>query len=107
MTEDAPDDDVDPLADGDAPPDQSPPDTPDEGHDCPHCDRAFARPDYRDLHLGVDHGERLSAAERERYEDALAEEERRLRLFRYKALFVLVLVYFGFVVLYAFSLGGR
>lgn len=74
---------------------------------CPYCGREFARRDYRDLHLGVDHEGELTDGERERYETALAEEERQLRLFRYKALGLLVLVYFGFVILYAFSLGGR
>ena len=74
---------------------------------CPYCDRAFARDDYRDLHLGVDHADDLTDAERERYETALAEEEKELRLFRYKAVGLLVLVYFGFLILYAFSLAGR
>lgn len=71
---------------------------------CPYCDRRFARDDYRDLHLGVDHEDLLTDAERERYEVALAEEEEQLRLFRYKALGLLVLVYFGFLMLFAFSL---
>jgi hypothetical protein len=71
---------------------------------CPYCDRRFARDDYRDLHLGVDHAGELTAEERERYEAALAEEEQQLRLFRYKALGLLVLVYFGFLILFAFSL---
>jgi hypothetical protein len=74
---------------------------------CPYCARVFAREDYRDLHLGVDHADDLTDAERERYETALAEEEQALRLFRYKALGLLVLVYFGFLMLYAFSLAGR
>ncbi|WP_255196646.1 DUF7410 domain-containing protein [Halorarius litoreus] len=77
--------------------------TPDDAT-CPHCDRRFARDDYRDLHLGVDHAGDLTDAERERYEAALAAEEEQLRLFRYKALGLLVLVYFGFLILFAFSL---
>jgi len=46
-------------------------------HDCPYCDRVFARGEYRDLHLGLDHEGDLTPAERAAYEDALAEEEPR------------------------------
>lgn len=73
-------------------------------HDCPYCSQVFARADYRDLHLGVGHEERLTAEQRDAYETALTEEERELRLFRYKALGLLVVVYFSFIILYAFSL---
>ncbi|WP_255150329.1 DUF7410 domain-containing protein [Halorarius halobius] len=82
-------------------------DTHDTDPTCPYCDRAFARESYRDLHLGVDHADRLTDAERERYETAHEQEEQELRLYRYKALGLLVLVYFGFIILYAFSLGAR
>ncbi|MFC7236027.1 DUF7410 domain-containing protein [Halosegnis marinus] len=73
-------------------------------HDCPYCDRVFARGAYRDLHLGLDHGGDLTPAERAAYEDALADEEEALTLFRYKALGLLVLIYFGFLMAYAVSL---
>lgn len=72
--------------------------------DCPYCDRRFARTDYRDLHLGLDHAERLDADEREAYRAALETEREALRMFRLKALAALVLVYFGFLLVYAFTL---
>jgi len=72
--------------------------------DCPYCDRRFAREEYRDLHLGQEHEERLDADERGAYEAAHDAEAEAIRLFRLKALAVLVLVYFGFLVVYAFTL---
>lgn len=79
--------------------------TPDEApFACPHCGRPFVRERYRDLHLGLAHGPALTDAEREAHEDARAEEEQDLRLFRYKALGALVVIYFGFIMVYAFAL---
>jgi len=72
--------------------------------DCHYCDREFTRAEYRDLHLGLDHADVLSPAERSAYETARETEEAALTLFRYKALGLLVLVYFGFLILYAVSL---
>ena len=78
---------------------------PDAGpFDCPYCDRRFARDDWLALHEGLDHEGVLSADERAAYEAALEAERERLRLFRYKALGALVLLYFGFVILYAIAL---
>ncbi len=71
---------------------------------CPYCDRRFAREAYRDLHLGQEHEGRLDADERAAYEAAHDAEVEEIRLFRLKALAVLVLVYFGFLVVYAFTL---
>ena len=71
---------------------------------CPHCGRPFARVEYRDLHLGPDHADELTDDQRAAYEAAHETEEEALRLFRYKAIGLLVLVYFGFLILYAFSL---
>jgi hypothetical protein len=71
---------------------------------CPYCDREFARPDYRDLHLGLEHADALSPAERSAYETAREDEEEALTLFRYKALGLLIVIYFGFLMLYAVSL---
>jgi hypothetical protein len=71
---------------------------------CPYCDRRFAREDWLALHEGLDHEPALSAEERAAYEAALDAEREQLRLFRYKALGALVLLYFGFVILYAVSL---
>jgi hypothetical protein len=72
--------------------------------ECPYCDRRFARETYRDLHLGGEHEELLDAGERAAYEAAHDAEVEEIRLFRLKALAVLVLVYFGFLVVYAFTL---
>jgi CRISPR/Cas system-associated protein Cas10 (large subunit of type III CRISPR-Cas system) len=77
---------------------------PAEGFDCSYCGRRFAREAYRDLHLGQEHEERLDDTEREAYEAAHDAEAEEIRLFRLKALAVLVLVYFGFLVVYAFTL---
>jgi hypothetical protein len=71
---------------------------------CPYCGREFARPDYRDLHLGLEHADALSPAERSAYESARDAEEEALTLFRYKALGLLIVIYFGFLMLYAVSL---
>ena len=79
-------------------------DHPDDRFDCPRCGAAFARERHRDLHLGQTHEGSLSAEEHEAYERAEAAEREELRLFRLKALAALVLVYFGFLILYAFSL---
>ena len=72
-------------------------------HDCPYCDRVFARANYRDLHLGVEH-DRLTDAERAAFADAREAEEEALTLFRYKALGLLVVAYFLFLMAYAVSL---
>ena len=72
--------------------------------DCPYCDRRFAREAYRDLHLGQEHDDRLDADERTAYEAASDAEAEAIRMFRLKALAVLVLVYFGFLLVYAFTL---
>lgn len=71
---------------------------------CPYCERTFVRGEYRDLHLGIEHATKLTDDQQSAYESALEDEEEALRLFRYKAIGLLVLVYFGFLILYAFSL---
>ena len=72
--------------------------------DCPYCDRTFTDETYRDLHLGHRHGPQLSTRERAAFERAYEREEDEITLFRYKALGLLVLVYFGFLLAYAVSL---
>jgi hypothetical protein len=72
--------------------------------ECPYCGRRFARTAWRDLHLGLEHAERLDAGERAAYEAAHDAEAEEIRMFRLKALAVLVLVYFGFLLVYAFTL---
>lgn len=77
--------------------------TPDT-HDCPYCDRAFARADYRDLHLGQDHADALTDGERERHETARENEREQLRLLQLKAVAALVVLYFGLLVVAAVSI---
>jgi hypothetical protein len=73
-------------------------------HECQHCGAQFARAEYHALHLGQEHESVLTSAEREAYEAARDDEAEALRLFRLKALAVLVAVYFGFLIVYAFTL---
>jgi hypothetical protein len=71
---------------------------------CPYCGERFGRARYRDLHLGHVHPEALGEAERAAVEAARDAEAEALRMFRLKALAALVVVYFGFLVVYAFTL---
>jgi hypothetical protein len=73
-------------------------------YDCPYCDRAFHRESYLALHRGQTHPDDLTDAERQAFETARDEEEEELRLFRLQALAALVFIYFGFLLVYAFSL---
>lgn len=73
-----------------------------DAHVCDRCGQPFAREEYRTLHLGLAHYDRLSGAERERFEAAYAEERADIRRFRIVALGLLVLLYFGFLFAYAF-----
>lgn len=68
---------------------------------CEFCGRPFAREAYLALHYGVDHDEPMDDERREVFEAARDEEEAELRQFRLKALLALVLVYFGFLMLWA------
>jgi hypothetical protein len=72
--------------------------------ECPYCPDRFGRARYRDLHLGQAHEGRMTAAERTDYEAAAETEREALRMFRLKALAALVAVYFGFLMVYAFTL---
>ncbi|MFC7155407.1 C2H2-type zinc finger protein [Halomarina halobia] len=77
-------------------------DGPDDPYACEFCDRRFAREDWLVLHRGLEHGDRLSPAEYERFQETYEDEEEGLTLFRLKALGLLVVVYFGFLIVYAF-----
>jgi hypothetical protein len=68
---------------------------------CPHC--GFELPDekqYR-LHLGLEHYGRLAEADREAFRETYRAEEDALTRFRIVALGGLVVLYFGFLVVYA------
>ncbi|MFB6233435.1 MAG: C2H2-type zinc finger protein [Haloarculaceae archaeon] len=73
----------------------------DATEECPYC--ALDLPDktqYR-LHLGVEHYDQLSDAEREGFHEAYRAEADALDRFRIIALGGLVLLYFGFLLVYA------
>jgi hypothetical protein len=73
-------------------------------YDCSYCDRRFHRKSYLALHRGQEHTRELSTADQAAYEEAREEEAEQLRLFRLQALAALVFIYFGFLLVYAFSL---
>jgi hypothetical protein len=70
-------------------------------HRCAYCGRPFAAESYLALHRGLAHADVLSAAEREGFEAAYADEESDLGRFRIVALGLLVLLYFGFLFTFA------
>jgi hypothetical protein len=69
---------------------------------CPYCDRPFRRARYESLHRGLEHRDRLSERERATVERAVREERAETRRFRLYALGVLVLLYFGLLIVAAF-----
>ena len=81
-----------------------PPDPPAEPAVCEYCGDRFVDDDLLALHRGLEHGPALTEAEREAYEAAVASERDAIRLFRLKALGALLLLYFGFIFVYAFVL---
>jgi hypothetical protein len=70
-------------------------------HRCDYCERPFARESYLTLHHGLAHDGVLTDEEREAFEAAYAEEQASLRRFRIVALGLLVLLYFGFLFVFA------
>ncbi|MFC6824596.1 DNA-binding protein [Halopelagius fulvigenes] len=68
---------------------------------CRTCGRTFPTDRLRILHRGVRHPADVTEAERESYREAYLEEEAEIRSFRIRALGVLVLLYFGFLIVYA------
>ena len=68
---------------------------------CEYCGRPFVREEYLALHYGVDHDSPLDDERQAAFEAAREAEEATLRQFRLKALLALVLVYFGFLMLWA------
>lgn len=68
---------------------------------CEYCDQPFATTDRLALHKGLEHGQALTGTEHEAFVAARADEEDALRTFRLKALGVLIIVYFEFLMLYA------
>jgi hypothetical protein len=68
---------------------------------CPYCNQPFPTDDTLTLHKGIEHPDDLSAAEQDAYERTRDEEEEGLRLFKLKSLVALVVIYFGFIMVYA------
>ncbi len=76
----------------------------DDGSDtavCEYCGRPFPDDDLLALHRGTRHFEQLPDDQQAAYEAAYADEQESVRLFRLKALGGLILVYFGFLMVYA------
>jgi hypothetical protein len=73
---------------------------------CSHCGRPFRSEHARDLHVGEHHRESASAAERDRYDEALETERDDLWLYHAKAVIVLGVTYSMTVILYMVVLGS-
>ncbi len=68
---------------------------------CEHCGAPFANEELLALHQGHEHADALTDDQRAAFEDAYAAEQAEIRQFRLKALGVLVLLYFVFLMVYA------
>jgi hypothetical protein len=69
---------------------------------CAYCDRPFATESYLILHRGLAHADRVSDEERAAFGAAYEREQSDLGRFRLVALGLLVLLYFGFLFVFAF-----
>ena len=78
----------------DVPPDQRP-------VECAYCDRPVESDALLALHRGQRHADVITDEEQAAYESAYEAESGQLRRFRLKALVVLVVIYFGFLMVYA------
>jgi hypothetical protein len=67
---------------------------------CAYCGRPFVRETHLALHRGLDHPEAIDGTEREAFEEAHSDEQAAIRLFRLKAIFALVVIYFVFFMVY-------
>ena len=78
-------------------------DVPDDNatEDCEHCGRPFENDGLLALHRGLAHPDSITADERSEFEAAYDAETAQLRRFRLKALGVLVVLYFGLLMVYA------
>jgi hypothetical protein len=73
----------------------------DDTHRCPYCDRPFATTERVDLHVGLEHYEDCTSAEADAFEAAYTAETEAIRLYRLKAVGLLVACYFGTLIVYA------
>jgi hypothetical protein len=76
-------------------------DTDEDAVRCAYCDRPFGDERRLALHRGLVHEHELTPEERAAFEDTRETEREELRLFRLKALGVLVLLYFGLLMAFA------
>jgi NAD-dependent SIR2 family protein deacetylase len=82
------------------------PDDRDAAPRCPYCDRPFADVRARNLHVGEDHPEECTEAERRAYESADEDEREDLFVYHIKAVVAIGLTWAVFVVLYMVALGS-
>ena len=68
---------------------------------CPHCGFELPADDQFRLHLGLNHYDKLDDADQQAFRDAYQQEEAALTRFRIIALGGLVVLYFGFLLIYA------
>jgi CRISPR/Cas system endoribonuclease Cas6 (RAMP superfamily) len=70
-------------------------------YECAYCGHPFREEEYLVLHRGLEHGNELPEDEVEAFYDTYEAETEELKHFRLKALGILVLLYFGFLFIYA------
>ncbi|MFB6178203.1 MAG: C2H2-type zinc finger protein [Halorientalis sp.] len=68
---------------------------------CAFCGAPFRTDEFRTLHMGLEHAESLDDEQLSAFEDVYAAETEDVKLFRLKALGVLALLYFGFLMAYS------
>ncbi len=68
---------------------------------CEHCGFELTDEKQYRLHLGLEHYGQLSEADRQTFRETYHEEEADLNRFRIIALGALVMLYFGFLIVYA------
>lgn len=71
---------------------------------CPYCDRPFATPQLRTLHVGETHPEAMSEEEKSQYKAAVDEESDELFVLHMKVIAALTLTFFAIAYLYVFVL---
>lgn len=76
----------------------------DEAAACPYCDRPLPSSRLRALHLGEEHAEAMTAADREAYEAARDAETDELFVFHLKVIGAIAFMYAVFVLAYMVAL---
>lgn len=79
-----------------------PPNPPEAPPTCEYCGARFVDERLLALHYGLEHEGRLDDDQQAAYAEAAADERDDIRLFRLKALAGLLVIYFGFIYVYAF-----